>query len=137
MVHTYDQDMHNNSTNGGSHTVDEIFYKKISAFTVHTFSEDFSTLTTKFLDTSGSAIHTFVTAKSGPAPGPSPGPAPTPAPGPSPGPSPSGSSCKVYGCGKYAPEHKCQCNSYCKQHSDCCDDYDQVCGKGPSPAPSP
>jgi len=38
------------------HKDNEIFYKRISAFSVHTFAEDFSTLTTKLLDDKGKPI---------------------------------------------------------------------------------
>lgn len=63
MVHTHDQDQA--KMLGGDHSVDEIFYQKVSGFTVHTFSADFSSLTTKILDSNGNAIHSFVTTKSG------------------------------------------------------------------------
>lgn len=72
MIHTKDQDV---CTSGvcspdAAHKVDEIYYKRISGFTTHTFSDDFSTLTTKAIDTEGNVLHSFVTAKkagSGPA----------------------------------------------------------------------
>jgi len=132
MVHTKDQDV---CSSGGclgvdaDHTPNELFYKKASGFTIHTFADDFSSLTTKVLDETGATLYSFVTAKSGTAlqPGPSPQ---SPSPGPSPPwTTPGAGSCKAYGCGKYAKEHSCQCNSLCKSHSDCCDDYDTVCGK--------
>jgi len=97
-----------------SHYPNELFYRKVAGFTTHIFSEDFSTLTTKYIDFQGNEINSFVTAKN---PGPSPGPTP-----------PSSDSCSQYGCGKYDPSHSCQCNSYCKEHGDCCSDYDQICG---------
>jgi len=71
MVHTHDQDMlitgdgHflKPQSNQSSHKVEELFYKAISGFTTHTFSEDFSKLTTNIVDTQGNSIHSFVTAK--------------------------------------------------------------------------
>lgn len=40
------------------------------------------------------------------------------------------SSCKGR-CGqKYDPSQPCGCNDACKDHNDCCDDYDQYCGGG-------
>jgi len=73
MVHTYDQDTCDTQDCTGltderyttTHKVEEVFYKKVSGFTVHTFSEDFSSLTTKILDTTGTSIHSFVTSKTG------------------------------------------------------------------------
>merc|ERR1712228_186903 len=62
MAHTHDREM---MATTSSHEVDEVFYKAVTAFSVHTFSDDFSTLTTKFLDTSGATIHSFATAKQG------------------------------------------------------------------------
>jgi predicted MPP superfamily phosphohydrolase len=124
MIHTHDQDQVVNSA--AAHSVEELFYQAVSGFTVHTFSKDFTTLTTKVIDTSGNVIYSFVTAKSGSAPpGPAPGPVPPPSP---PGPSPSGASCKSYGCGRYEKKHTCQCSKSCKTYKDCCDDYDKVCG---------
>lgn len=69
MVHTHDQDQLKEQCQGvdckveGTHKVDELFYKAVSGFTVHTFAEDFSTLTTKILDDTGATIHSFVTTK--------------------------------------------------------------------------
>lgn len=63
MVHTHDQDMEPLADEVRKHHATELFYKATSGFTVHTFSEDFSKLTTKILDASGSTIHSFVTAK--------------------------------------------------------------------------
>jgi len=38
-------------------------------------------------------------------------------------------SCKTYGCDSpYNPSHSCQCNTECKNHGDCCSDYDKTCG---------
>eukprot|EP00928_Gymnodinium_smaydae_P080058 TRINITY_DN63861_c0_g1_i1.p1 TRINITY_DN63861_c0_g1~~TRINITY_DN63861_c0_g1_i1.p1 ORF type:complete len:450 (-),score=112.05 TRINITY_DN63861_c0_g1_i1:193-1542(-) len=125
MVHTKDQDNEGEYsgpyTNG--HSRDDVFRQKVSGFTVHTFSEDFATLTTKFLTGDGSEVHSFVTAKNGPSP-----PAP-PAP-------PSHGNCKSFGCNTFDPKHTCQCNDNCEQHHDCCQDYQEVCG-GPSPPPPP
>merc|ERR1712124_12526 len=74
------------------HQQETVFNKKTSGFTLHTFSADFSSLTTDFIDASGKKLHSFTVKK---------GSAPSPGPGPSPGPSPSSGSCKEYGCGKY------------------------------------
>mmetsp|Transcript_98032 Transcript_98032/g.247388 ORF Transcript_98032/g.247388 Transcript_98032/m.247388 type:complete len:356 (+) Transcript_98032:57-1124(+) len=68
MVHTHDQDVCLGATCASNedlerYKVDELFYQAISGFTAHTFSEDFSTLTTKVLDVSGNVLHSFVTAK--------------------------------------------------------------------------
>jgi len=101
------------------HAHKSVFTARTSGFTLHTFSSDFSSLTTDFIDASGSKLHSFTVTK-GSSP-PSPGPYP-------PAPPPSSGSCKEYGCGKYDKGHSCQCNSYCKSHSDCCSDYDTVCG---------
>merc|ERR1712039_596272 len=73
MVHTHDQDVCLGAScpaeSAESHRrrrkyrVKEVFYEKASGFTAHTFSEDFSMLTTKALDVSGNVLHSFVTAK--------------------------------------------------------------------------
>jgi len=71
MVHTYDQDTCDTQDCAGlndarytsDHKVEELFYKRVSGFTVHTFSDDFSSLTTNYLDTNGNSIHSFVTSK--------------------------------------------------------------------------
>jgi hypothetical protein len=138
MVYTKDQEVCSNpscrTSDEASHTPKELFYKKVSAFSVHTFSEDFSSLKTDIVGTNGATIYSFVTQKvAGPGPSPSP-PSPVPPSPPSPpAPKPSG-SCSVYGCGRYDEKHSCQCNYYCKEHNDCCDDYDQTCS-GPAPSP--
>lgn len=106
---------------GHGHSHKAVFTAHTSGFTLHTFSSDFSSLTTDFIDASGSKLHSFTVKKgSSPSP-PSPGPSP-------PAPSPSSGSCKEYGCGKYVRKRSCQCNSSCKQHGDCCSDYDKICG---------
>jgi len=65
MVHTHDQDQDQVSfVNGSQHRAKELFYKAESGFTTHTFSEDFSTLTTKIVDTKGGTMNSFVTSKS-------------------------------------------------------------------------
>eukprot|EP00405_Crypthecodinium_cohnii_P013560 CAMPEP_0206445612 /NCGR_PEP_ID=MMETSP0324_2-20121206/15625_1 /ASSEMBLY_ACC=CAM_ASM_000836 /TAXON_ID=2866 /ORGANISM="Crypthecodinium cohnii, Strain Seligo" /LENGTH=424 /DNA_ID=CAMNT_0053913887 /DNA_START=47 /DNA_END=1321 /DNA_ORIENTATION=+ len=108
------------------HMATQIFYKKVSAFSVHTFADDFSSLTTKFIDATGNIIYQFVTQK--PGSGPAPSPSPSPAPTPSPAPSPTG-SCKAFKCNTYRPGRSCQCNSACRYHEDCCPDYFRECGK--------
>lgn len=73
MVHTKDQDTCTSALCGvqTKHTAKEIYYGRLNGFTVHTFSDDFSSLTTNAFDVNGKVVHTFVTAKSGsePAPG--------------------------------------------------------------------
>lgn len=120
MVTTYDQrvedDLLFGTISAAKHSF--AFNEKKSGFTLHTFSDDFSTLTTAFIDTGGNTLHSFVTQKDGK---PSP-----PAP-PSPSPKPSGKvSCAKYGC-QYSPTFKCQCNYQCDAHNDCCPDYEDVC----------
>lgn len=95
MVSTHDQEGRGPqnktlSQTGSGHSYDEKWYKKVSGFTTHTFSSDFSSLTTKFIGTDGSELYTLTTQKNGatPTPGPSPGPSPRPSPRPSPAPSP-------------------------------------------------
>merc|ERR1712093_833679 len=39
------------------HSYQRIFTAKKSGFTLHTFNEDYSKLTTKFMDTDGSVLH--------------------------------------------------------------------------------
>merc|ERR1712137_1075087 len=68
MVHTHDQDVclgHSCASNEEhrKYKVDEVFYKAVSGFTAHTFSEDLSTLKTEVLDVSGKVLHSFVTTK--------------------------------------------------------------------------
>jgi len=41
-----------------------------------------------------------------------------------------------YGC-TYRKGALCQCNRGCVHYHDCCKDYEEKCGSGPSPAPSP
>jgi len=48
-----------------SHSYQTIYNNKIAGFTNHTFSEDFSTLTTNFVSYTGSIIHTFKSNKAG------------------------------------------------------------------------
>lgn len=109
------------------HTYKALYNDRISGFTLHTFSDDYTTLTTDFLDTDGNTLHSFRVSKGpSPAPTPSPSPAPTPSPSPSPAPTPSppapagdccrigDASCKVgqvccSGSGKsYASESTCE-----------------------------
>merc|ERR1712216_670917 len=62
------------------------------------------------------------------------------------GPSPSqpvGSSCAKYGCsGGYVPGRPCQCTASCRQHGNCCVDFDAICSAPhhkatPRPTPDP
>lgn len=118
MVHTHDQDM---CSAEPSHSEQTVYRGKVSGFTVHTFSSDFTSLSTDFVGTDGKSVHKFVTSKTGPSPAPPAPPSPTPTPGTH--------TCQSYGCGKYVPSHPCQCNDTCSDHGDCCADYDKVCGK--------
>merc|ERR1712050_14473 len=63
--------------NGHQH--ESVFTAQKSGFTLHTFSSDFSSLTTDFIDASGSKLHSFTVRKGSSPPSPSPGPFP-PAP---------------------------------------------------------
>merc|ERR1712232_1277813 len=72
------------SASDTGHDHKSVFTARTSGFTLHTFSSDFSSLTTDFIDTSGSKLHSF-TVKKGIAP---------PSPSPPPAPSPSSGSCK-------------------------------------------
>eukprot|EP00038_Savillea_parva_P007483 m.170467 g.170467 ORF g.170467 m.170467 type:complete len:518 (-) comp13247_c0_seq1:127-1680(-) len=46
-------------------------------------------------------------------------------------------SCRVYGCGpNFKPNQTCQCNPTCRDYSNCCPDYCNVCPP-PSPPPPP
>eukprot|EP00933_Yihiella_yeosuensis_P075288 TRINITY_DN84604_c0_g1_i1.p1 TRINITY_DN84604_c0_g1~~TRINITY_DN84604_c0_g1_i1.p1 ORF type:complete len:406 (+),score=49.60 TRINITY_DN84604_c0_g1_i1:47-1219(+) len=110
MVHTKDQDDLGSSRG-------TVWKEKSPGFTLHTFSEDFTQLKTDYIDNKGNTIHSF-TVKQGQGPSPSPPP------------SPSGGSCKDFGCTPYVDGQSCQCNKYCEQQDDCCDDYQDVCGPG-------
>jgi len=48
---------------------------------------------------------------------------------PDPGPGPSDGSCQGR-CGEYDPQEPCQCDIICLVNSNCCDDYQEVCGTG-------
>jgi len=48
-----------------THTYQTVYNKKVAGFTQHIFSEDFSTLTTNFIDYLGINIHTFKVNKAG------------------------------------------------------------------------
>eukprot|EP00929_Paragymnodinium_shiwhaense_P036041 TRINITY_DN19366_c0_g1_i1.p1 TRINITY_DN19366_c0_g1~~TRINITY_DN19366_c0_g1_i1.p1 ORF type:complete len:354 (+),score=101.33 TRINITY_DN19366_c0_g1_i1:67-1128(+) len=65
MVHSHDQDVEVGAAEKKDHDVKEVWYKAISGFTAHTFSEDFSTLSTQILDTDGNVLHSFKTYKKG------------------------------------------------------------------------
>ena len=61
------------------HTYKSIYNARKSGFTLHTFSTDYSTLTTDFIGTDSTSMYSFkVTKTSGPSP---PSPTPRPAPG--------------------------------------------------------
>ncbi|CAK0855830.1 unnamed protein product, partial [Prorocentrum cordatum] len=40
----------------------------------------------------------------------------------------SGASCAAYGCAGYDSAKDCQCNAACKEHDNCCADFDAECG---------
>merc|ERR1711912_57760 len=112
-----------NSTAGTlGHTYNSIFTKYVSGFTVHTFNDDYTQLTTDFISApSGEKIHSFTVTK-GVAPAPTPPP-------------PAG-KCANQGCA-YKRGATCQCDKSCKKYGNCCSDYDSVCGGGPTPGPTP
>lgn len=37
------------------------------------------------------------------------------------------SSCEERGCDSYISTNSCQCDSYCQEYADCCNDYDAIC----------
>jgi len=47
------------------HSYTTVWSKKIAGFTMHTFSTDFTTLTTDFLDNTGTVLHSFSVNKKG------------------------------------------------------------------------
>jgi len=65
MVYTHDHDELEDPKQdvNNTHKLEELFYKKVSGFTSHTFSSDFSTLTSNVLDTDGNVLYTFTTKK--------------------------------------------------------------------------
>jgi len=70
MVRTPDQ-VARNGTHGKSR-YESIWESKIAGFTLHTFSEDFSSLRTDFISSTGDVLHSFTVSKRGPSPSPSP-----------------------------------------------------------------
>ena len=115
----------NVTTGQGGHSFQQVWSAKKSGFTQHTFSSDYTTLTTDFIGTDGSVLHSFTVTK-GAKPGPTP---PSPPGPPGPGPSPGGccyyhattcragetccsSSGKPYkspsSCRRYGEQHHCQ-----------------------------
>lgn len=103
LVHTHDQDpttpgrtltyqkvegqSGHTFTNPFNHTYKTIFNKKAAGFTAHSFSNDYQTLTSDFIDYSGAVLHSFSVTR-GQTPSPSPSPSPTPPP-----PGPTGTKC--------------------------------------------
>merc|ERR1712050_736536 len=63
------------SANG--HSYRQVWGSKTAGFTLHTFSNDFKTLTTNFVSYTGETLHSFSVQRGSP-----PGPAPTPTPAP-------------------------------------------------------
>ena len=47
------------------HSYDQVWKETIAGFTLHTFSSDFSTLTTDFISYQGDTLHSFVVNKQG------------------------------------------------------------------------
>lgn len=92
LVHTNDQDpttpasvsthlkvegqVGTSIVNPFNHTYKTIFNKKVAGFTAHTFSDDYKTLTSDFIDNAGVVLHSFTVTR-GQAPSPPP-PSPTP-----------------------------------------------------------
>lgn len=96
LVHTSDQDPttpgristykkvegHSGTSivNQFNHTYKTVFNKKVAGFTAHTFSSDYQTLTSDFIDNTGAVLHSFsVTRGATPSP-PQPSPPPPPSP---------------------------------------------------------
>merc|ERR1712217_891673 len=52
-------------------------------------------------------------------------------PGP---PDPGQSTCAKLRCGNH--DSHCRCTPSCKDHGNCCPDYDDVCGGQPTPTPT-
>ena len=110
---------------GVGHSYHQIWDNKIAGFTTHTFSSDYSKLTTTYVDNNGNKIHTVITTRGAPAPTPTPGPSPGPSPGPTPGPSPGPAPGPAP-----APTGKC-----CWSRSTTCSPGDMCC-KSSCTAPS-
>ena len=61
------------------HTYETVWNQKVAGFTLHTFSDDYQSLETQYIDYTGAVVHSFTTKKGGaPSPGPGPSPSPTP-----------------------------------------------------------
>lgn len=93
---------------GVGHTYHSLWEQKIAGFTTHTFSSDFSNITTTFVDNNGNKIHTVVTSK---------GAKPIPPTPPGPSPSPTGKCC-------YSSSSTCSagdtcCKASCNDTSTC------------------
>lgn len=68
MRHTHR--LHRNGNTSDSliyvdHTYSTVWSKKIAGFTAHTFSSDFTTLKTDFIDNTGVILHSFSVNKKG------------------------------------------------------------------------
>jgi len=112
------------------HQYTQVWNNKIAGFTTHTFSSDYSSLTTDFYDYNGNNIHTFTVTKGvkpspappspspAPHPRPPPGPRPPPSPKPPPSPSPPGSACCHYSDATCKSDSVC-CKSQCDEASTC------------------
>jgi len=100
------------TSNGTAHQFTQVWEKKVAGFTTHSFSSDFKTLTTNFVDYNGNILYTFDVTK-GAAPSPTPS-SPTPTP---PSPSPSGSCCH-YNDASCSAGDVC-CKSSCSDPSTC------------------
>uniref|UniRef100_A0A7S2XDA4 Calcineurin-like phosphoesterase domain-containing protein n=1 Tax=Lotharella oceanica TaxID=641309 RepID=A0A7S2XDA4_9EUKA len=62
-------------TNYG-HSYKTIWNQKVAGFTAHSFNDDYTQLTTDYIDYSGNVVHSFTVTK-GSSPSPSPSPSPT------------------------------------------------------------
>lgn len=110
MVDTIDQEVDLRLGRPGSHEHATQWTQKIAGFTLHTFNENLTQLTTDFISFRGDVVHSFTVTKGD-----------TPSP-------PAGDTCAALGCGTYSKSSPCACNHACKKHGDCCRDYDAVCG---------
>jgi hypothetical protein len=50
---------------GATHSYQTVYNAKVAGFTLHTFSADFSTLTTQFISYTGAVVHSFSVNKNG------------------------------------------------------------------------
>lgn len=102
-----------NETSNG-HSYSTVWNQKVAGFTTHTFSSDYTQLTTNYITYTGETVHSFTVTRGGAPPGPQPSPTPSPPPGPS-----GGSCCySKEGSGSCSAGDVC-CKSNCKDPSSC------------------